>query len=201
MVSFRRKGIRSKLLWAFVPMFVFSFLVLSFISYNVSKALLSAEIHAESGAIASRYVERLKGNMGVITGDLKIIANMQVIKEGRDKGAIVSVLADMFNTIGTLDVLFFIWPDGKAVRSVNTEFDANNREYFQKVLSTRSSYVSEIMVSSSTGMPSVVVCEPVINGNELVGMLGATYGLARMNNIIERAQFKESGYSFIMDSH
>jgi methyl-accepting chemotaxis protein len=182
-------------------MFVISFLVLSFISYNVSRTILSSEVHAEASAIASRYVERLKGNMESITGDLKIIANMQAIKEGRDKDAIVSVLADMFDAIGTLDVLFFVWPDGDAIRSINTEFDARDRDYFKKVSSTKSSYVSEVLISKTTGKPSIVVCEPVMNGAELVGMLGVTYDLERMSHIIEREQFKESGYSFIMDSH
>ncbi|MDR1019529.1 MAG: methyl-accepting chemotaxis protein [Synergistaceae bacterium] len=200
-MSLRKKSIKSKLLYAFVPMFVVSFLVLSFISYNVSKTILSSEVHAEASAIASRYVERLRGNIDSITGNLKIISNINAVKEGRDRDAIVSVLSSSFDTIGTLDVLFFIWPNGDAIRSVNTEFDARDREYFQKVSSTRSSYVSEIMISSSTGKPSIVVCEPVMNGRELTGMLGATYGLERMNNIIEREQFKESGYSFIMDRH
>ncbi|MDR1516051.1 MAG: methyl-accepting chemotaxis protein, partial [Synergistaceae bacterium] len=201
MVRLGKKSIRSKLLCAFVPMFVISFLVLSFISYKVSRTILSSEVHAEAGAIASRYVERLKGNMESITGDLKIIANMQTIKEGLDKDAIVSVLADMFDAIGTIDALFFIWPDGKAIRSVNTEFDASDRDYFQKVSSERSSYVSDVLISRTTGKPSIVVCEPVLDGSELVGMLGVTYGLERTDHIIEREQFKESGYSFIMDRH
>jgi methyl-accepting chemotaxis protein len=182
-------------------MFVISFLVLSFISYNVSKTILASEIHAEASAIASRYVEHLTGNMDSITGYLRIMARMQTIKEARDRDAIVSVLADMFDSIGSFDALFFIWPDGRAVRSVNTEFDAKDRDYFQNVSATKSSFVSEVLVSRTTGKPSIVVCEPVMNGDELVGMLGVTYGLEKMNDIIDREQFKESGYSFLMDSH
>ena len=55
------------------------------------------------------------------------------------------------------------------------------------------------MISSSSGKPSVVVCEPIMNGGELVGMLVATYNLSRVDNIIEGDTFKDSGYSFIMD--
>jgi methyl-accepting chemotaxis protein len=180
--------------------FVISFLVLSFISYNVPKTILSSKARAEASAIASRYVEHLRSNMDSITGYLRIVANIQTIKEARDRDAIVSVLADMFDTIGTFDVLYFIWPNGTAIRSIGTEFDANDRDYFKNVSSTKSSYVSDVLISKSTGKPSIVVCEPVMNGGRLVGMLGATYSLEKMSHIIDRAQFNESGHNFIIDS-
>jgi methyl-accepting chemotaxis protein len=180
-------------------MFVISFLVLSLISYSLSRATISSETRKEASAIASRYADRLKGNMDSITGYLKIMSDIQAIKEGDDKEAIVSVLSGMFDAIGMFDVLFFIWPDGNAIRSVNTEFDASEREYFKKVFSTKASYVSDTMISSSSGKPSVVVCEPVMDGGELVGMLGVTYNIERMNDIVNDDGFKEGAFSFIMD--
>jgi methyl-accepting chemotaxis protein len=45
-----------------------------------------------------------------------------------------------------------------------------------------------------------MVCEPILgDGGELVGMLGATYNLARLDALIEGIKFKETGYGFIVD--
>ncbi|MDR1623175.1 MAG: methyl-accepting chemotaxis protein [Synergistaceae bacterium] len=198
-MALKKKSIQAKLLTVFVPVFVISFLVLSGVSYNLSRTALSENTRETAIAIGSRYAEQLKANMESITSDLKIIAQMQVIKEAKDKEQIVSILSDMFESVGAFDVLFFVWPDGAAIRSVNTAFDARNREYFQKVSSTKQSYVSDVMVSSSSGKPSVVVCEPVMNGGELAGMLGVTYNLERMDGIIKNIKFKNTGYGFIVD--
>ena len=199
MVFLRKKSIQSRLLFTLAPVFVMSFLVLSLISYSLSRDALSSKAHDTESAVASRYAARLKDNMDSISGYLKVISTMQAINEGTDREAIVSALSGVFDGVGMFDVLFFVWPDERAVRSVNTEFDASEREYFKKVSQTKASYVSEIMISSSSGKPSVVVCEPVMNGGELVGLLGVTYNLARMDNIIGEETSNEGGYSFIMD--
>jgi methyl-accepting chemotaxis protein len=199
MVLLRKKSIQSRLLCTLVPVFVLSSLILSLISYNLSRNALSSEVNDTASAIGSRYAVRLKDNMDSISGYLRMISTMEVIKEGTDKDAIISALSWVFDSIGIFDVLFFVWPDGRAVRSVNSEFNASEREYFKKVSRTKASYVSDTMISSSSGKPSVVVCEPVMINGELVGMLGATYNLERVNDIIEGETFKESGYSFIMD--
>ena len=150
MMSLRRKSIRSRLLCTLVPVFVLSSLVLSLISYSLSRNALSSAVHDTSSAVGSRYAVRLKDNMDSISGYLKVISTMRAVKEGTDREAIVSALSGVFDRIGMFDVLFFIWPDGRAVRSINTEFDASEREYFKKVSQTKASYVSEIMISSSS---------------------------------------------------
>jgi methyl-accepting chemotaxis protein len=196
---FKKKSIQKKLLLAFVPVFVVSFLVLSVVSYNISRRALSSGARETAVAISSRYAAQLKATMDSISGYLGILADTQVIREARDKEQIVTVLSDMFNRTGMFDVLFFVWPDGSAIRSVNTAFDASEREYFKKVSSTKTSYVSDVMISSSSGKPSVVVCEPVMNGGELAGMLGVTYNLERLDNLIKGIEFKKSGFGFIVD--
>ncbi|MDR1471765.1 MAG: methyl-accepting chemotaxis protein [Synergistaceae bacterium] len=192
-------SIQSKLLAAFVPIFVISFVVLSSVSYSLSRTALSAGARETAMAIGSRYAEQIKANMDSITAYLKIMSGMQPIREARDRDLIVAAMSDMFGRVGKFDVLFFVWPDGRAVRSVNTEFDASTREYFKIVSSTKSPYVSGVTVSSSSGKPSVMVCEPIINEGEFMGLLGVTYNLERMNHIIGSVNFKSTGYGFIVD--
>lgn len=199
MSIFKKRNLQSKLLMVFAPVFVISFLVLSITSHDLSQRSLSKNTKETAIAVSLRYADQLSAYMNSITNDLGIISGMQAIRAGEDKEQIVSILSDMFDKIGTFDVLFFVWPDGSAIRSVNTAFDAKEREYFKKVLATKEAYVSEVMISSSSGKPSVVVCEPVMDKGRLVGMLGATYNLERLAPIIDSVKFKDSGYGFIVD--
>ncbi|MDR1136852.1 MAG: methyl-accepting chemotaxis protein [Synergistaceae bacterium] len=165
----------------------------------MSRSALSNGAREAALAIGSRYAEQLKENMDSISGYLKAMSTMPVIREGSDKEQIVAVMSDMFNKIGEFDVLFFAWPDGGAIRSDNTTFDAGVREYFKIVSSTKAPYVSDVLLSSSSGKPSVVVSEPVFNGGEFVGLLGVTYNLGRMDGIIKSMKFKDTGYGFVTD--
>ena len=45
----------------------------------------------------------------------------------------------------------------------------------------------------------MVFCEQIMSGGGLVGILGVTYNLERMDSIIEEETFKQGGFSFIMD--
>ncbi|MDR3321419.1 MAG: cache domain-containing protein, partial [Synergistaceae bacterium] len=199
MIAPKKHSLQSRLLIAFIPVFVISFLVLSITSHYLSQQSLSKNTRETAVAVGSRYADQLTAYMDSITKELQIISVMQPIRAGEDNEQIVAILSDMFDKIGMFDVLFFVRPDGSAIRSVNTVFDAKEREYFKKVSSTQKSYVSEVMISSSTGKPSVVICEPVMEGGRLVGMLGATYNLDRLAPIINSIEFKDSGYGFIAD--
>jgi methyl-accepting chemotaxis protein len=195
----KKHSLQSRLLKAFIPVFVISFLVLSITSHYLSQQSLSRNTRETAVAVGSRYADQLTAYMDSITKELQIISVMQAIKAGEDNEQIVSILSDMFDKIGMFDVLFFVRPDGSAIRSINTTFDAKEREYFKKVRATKKPYVSEVMISSSTGKPSVVICEPVMNNGRFVGMLGATYNLERLAPIINNVKFKDSGYGFIVD--
>ncbi|MDR1482775.1 MAG: methyl-accepting chemotaxis protein [Synergistaceae bacterium] len=196
---FKVRHIKTKLIITLVPVFVISFLVLSIVSYSQSRDALFESERETATATSYRYAGQLKGNMDSITAILETMSSIEKIRDGKDREGIVAAMSNVFEKVGLFDVLFFIWPDGNAIRSTNTTFDANNREYFRKVLSSRSAYISDIMISSSTGKPSVVVCEPILRNGEFVGMLGATYALERMDMIISDAKVMGVGYCFVTD--
>jgi methyl-accepting chemotaxis protein len=150
-------------------------------------------------ALCSRYAQQFKSNIDSISVYLKTIASIQAIREGKDEEQIVAILSDLFNKIGSFDVLFFAWPDGHAIRSINTGFDAGVREYFRKVSDTKKPYVSDVLLSGASGKPSIVVCEPIVTDGEFIGMLGATYNLDRTDSIMRDMKFKETGYGFVVD--
>ncbi|MDR1133010.1 MAG: methyl-accepting chemotaxis protein [Synergistaceae bacterium] len=199
MIIFKKKSIQSRLLKAFLPVFVVSFMILSVVSYNFSRRALSSESREVAAAIGVRYAEQIRDSMDALSGYLRVLSDMPAIREGKDKEQIVYLMSNVFERMNAFDVLFFVWPDGSAIRSNNTGFDAGERGYFKEVSRTKAPYVSDVTISSSSGKPSVMVCEPVVNGGELVGILGATYNLERLDSLTNNIRFKESGYGFIVD--
>ncbi|HWR29944.1 MAG TPA: methyl-accepting chemotaxis protein, partial [Negativicutes bacterium] len=68
-----------------------------------------------------------------------------------------------------------------------------------QVVSTKKSYVSEILVSVTTKKASAILCVPIFDNGVLTGVLTGTYSLEKMNDLVKDIKFKETGYGFLLD--
>jgi methyl-accepting chemotaxis protein len=199
-LKIKRNTIQFKLLSTLLPVFLISLIALAGISIYLFQNSVNQMTQENAEEIGGRYSDVIRMTMSSISSDLSILAVTPEIKAAQDQEQIVTVLAGAMEQTGLFDVIFFIWPEGNALRSTNTTFDASEREYFKKVMQTKQPYVSNVMISSSTGLTSVVICEPVLDGNNLVGIIGATYTLNRLDPVINQVVFEETGYGYITDS-
>ncbi|HAK72514.1 MAG TPA: methyl-accepting chemotaxis protein, partial [Sporomusaceae bacterium] len=56
-------------------------------------------------------------------------------------------------------------------------------------------------VSKATGKISVVLATPVMNNGQLMGVIGGTYSLEKMTELIKDMKFLDSGYGNIVDNN
>jgi methyl-accepting chemotaxis protein len=87
-----------------------------------------------------------------------------------------------------------------AVNDENTATNNADREYFQKVMQTQKSYISEPFTSRTTKKQSIALAVPVIRNSQLVGVLWGTYSLDKLLPIIKEIKFKQQGYGALLDN-
>ncbi|MBI9011801.1 MAG: hypothetical protein JEZ08_06170 [Clostridiales bacterium] len=75
-----------------------------------------------------------------------------------------------------------------------------DRDYFQMAI-TGQIYVSDIVVSRSTGKPITVVAVPIYDGDEIVGVLGASIDLTKVDHFISTYNYEKEGYALIVDQN
>lgn len=85
--------------------------------------------------------------------------------------------------------------DGKA------QFDdLSSREYMQRILSTKKTVISDVIISKTTGKPAVVIVAPILgSGGEFIGTVGGTLDLSTIEEMRKRIIMGERGYAFITD--
>ncbi|MCT4563619.1 MAG: methyl-accepting chemotaxis protein [Maledivibacter sp.] len=74
-----------------------------------------------------------------------------------------------------------------------------DRGYFQEVMQGKVA-VSKPVISKTTGLPIIVVAAPIKDdGNNIIGLIGATINLSNITDIVNSEKFGDSGYAYMID--
>ena len=95
----------------------------------------------------------------------------------------------------------YIRANGQATRPDGSSTDLSSRPYFKKVLDLKKPYVSDMLLSVTTGKISVVISVPILNADGSVkAMVTGTMSLDKLQSMMQGIHFKESGYAFVSDA-
>lgn len=198
-MSIKLNSIRLRLVMAGGLLLLLSLGTLAGASYYYASHYLTKSVDETAQSIASDYSVRVQMQVGEIIIQLADLASTPAIKNSNDQTGLKTTMAEALNRIGKLDQMTFIYPNGFSIRPNGETAQLSEREYFKKVVNTRQSYVSEILVSVTTGKASAILCVPVIDNGELKGVLTGTYSLQKMNELVKDVKFKDTGYGYLLD--
>lgn len=75
------------------------------------------------------------------------------------------------------------------------------RPYFEKVMATKDSVVSDVVIGKTTGKPAVVIAHPITNSNgDIVGVLAQSLDVSFLQNIIGGLKMAHNGVAAAMTS-
>lgn len=199
-MSLSLKSIRIRLMFVGGLILFFSLGILAWGSYYYSSQFLSKSVDQTFRSIGSDYSHRVQGQVRDVTTKLEELASIKQMRNINDPSGQQKAMAESLKRIDELDMITFIYLDGTAIRASGEKSKGYvDREYFKKVKDTGKSYVSEILVSRSTGKLSAIIATPVIENGELKGMITGTYLLEKVSSLVEDVKFKETGYGFLTD--
>ncbi|AOT72153.1 methyl-accepting chemotaxis protein [Geosporobacter ferrireducens] len=79
--------------------------------------------------------------------------------------------------------------------------DLSERDYMKAVLASKKTTISDVLISRTTGKPSVVIVTPILGLNgEFTGTIGGTLDLSVIEEMRKRIILGETGYAFITDN-
>lgn len=199
-MQFSLKSIRIRLMLIGGLILVCSLGILAWGSYYYSSKFLSKSVDETAISIGSDYSHRVQGQVRDVTTKLEELATIQQMRNINDPNGQKQAMAESLKRIDELDMITFIYLDGTAIRASGERSKGySDREYFRKVQSTGKSYVSEILVSRSTGKLSAMIAVPVMDNGKLKGIITGTYLLEKVSSLVKDVKFKETGYGFLTD--
>ncbi|PYG88593.1 methyl-accepting chemotaxis sensory transducer with Cache sensor [Ruminiclostridium sufflavum DSM 19573] len=195
------KKIKYKLLLIFMPIFLLSFTALSTISYYLSSTALSKSVEETGMAVGREYALKVSDYIEqAIMQQEAFAAEIAYLGVKEDRQQLIKALEWSKSRSKVLESAVFIEPSGSAIRSDGTEVELGDREYFKKVMETKSPVVSELMTSRTTGKTAFNVAVPVMEGEQLLGVLTGSFAMEKLGGLIADLKFLESGYGLIADN-
>ena len=191
--------IHKKLLVFFLPVFFFSFVFLSGISYYFSQNALKESLDDTATAIGRDYANRVNNQIGEVVGKVDGLTYIPAIREGTNRELIVAGLVDGKKKIEELDSLAFAFPDGSAILYNGSSVQIGDRDYFKKAVQTKKPVVSTMSISRGTGKASVNIAVPVLNGGQVVGVLAGPMSLDRLSELVKSVKFLDTGYGLLVE--
>ncbi len=190
-------SIGKKIIVILLPLFIIMLSVSFGISYYLFNQAIEKSVNETACAIGRDYANQIQANVTLEMVKLEELSNMPSIRQGTDQGKIIEAMASAFNRFQKFDTINFIYLDGRSVRYNGSTVDLGDREYFKKVVETKRPFISDPLISKATGKGSVTLAVPVCFNEELIGVLTATYSLARLSDVVSGIHFKDSGYGFV----
>ncbi|AFQ42870.1 methyl-accepting chemotaxis protein [Desulfosporosinus meridiei] len=193
------KSIQTKLLLLLLPLVIVALGVLTGVSYHLSKQSLTKSVDQTARSVGTDYSYRVKADIELMISRLIDLANLAEIRTGTNKEQMVRAMADAKERFGTFDAVVFVAPDGSGLTSTGSTAPYGDRDYFKKVIETKQTVVSDPLVSKSTGKLAVVLAVPVLNNEQLSGVLVGTFSVERLSALIKDLKFLDTGYGQIAD--
>lgn len=192
-------SIQAKFLIAFISVFLIILGTLSLASHYLMKEAVTKNAEALSKALSADYAHQIQTHIQKLTSHLEGLSTIQRVRTGANRAQIIEAMTELQKRVGVFDMVFFVWPDGSAVRFNGDTSSDGDRPYFKAVVSTKKPYVSDALISKASGKLSIIMAVPVIYNGNLTGVLAATYPLENVSEIIKDLKFETTGYGFITD--
>lgn len=168
---------------------------LAFLAYHYGSDAVVQEVEQAlimQAEESSQYLE------SVLDTPLQILGTLAARPELKwmDWGAQRLALRSEMERLTQFETLAVVFPDGTA-RYVNADsLFLGDREYVQRAFAGEAN-VSDPLISRATGTQVLMFASPIINNDEVVGVLVGRVGAELLIQLTDRLGFGESGWAFL----
>lgn len=131
--------------------------------------------------------------------DLELWANTNELISA-DKNIILEYINREDKRTGIYDGIFYANAQGEGYSSRGWSGSIKERKYYQEVMQTGKTVVSEVLQNKSTGKLAVIIASPVKKNGQTIGLVGANLPLNFVQDKIVQAKLGKTGRSYIVDS-
>lgn len=202
MKRLRKIKVGTKIILLFVGILLLTVSILGVTSAVSEKNLVQQQLdyttQEDSSSLAIKINDFLEAKKSVMEGmaSLEIIRNMDA-QNGTD------ILTTFQKQYPEFALIFLADPTGnQIIRSDGgMSTDVSDRDYFKAAIKDNKSVISDVLISKTTNKPAVVIAVPVLNaGGSVVGVLGGTLDLSKIEEMRSQVKLGNTGYAFVTDS-
>ncbi|OIJ10226.1 hypothetical protein BKP35_14060 [Anaerobacillus arseniciselenatis] len=192
------KSLRTKLLVVIVPILALSLLLVGYINHEIARGMLETEFLEKTESELLRSQSDINSFFQEKMKEIEVIANTETLKT-MDEALIMPYLKQEFDRLGEYEMMLFSDVGGNAISTEGDEARVTDRPYFNQVLGTQQTAISEPLVSRVSGETVVVIASPINYYGATQGILIVTLPIDDVVQFVTSFTIGERGYSYLFD--
>ncbi|HWR29661.1 MAG TPA: methyl-accepting chemotaxis protein [Negativicutes bacterium] len=192
------KSIQTKLTVIILTVFIIALGTLSGLNYWKARSIVTENISADmtklvqnSAGDISDWIEARKAEMSIIAMTPEVI--------GGNAEIIYPFLVNVAGANKVYDGIGYIRPDGTYLNSAGSRGSLAERDYFQHAIKGEI-YVSDPVLSKSSGKAIVAVAVPVKSGGRVVGVVYGSIGMEGLAQKVQDIKVGKTGYAYVLQA-
>jgi len=190
------KSIKTKLVVIFMGLIIVIVAALGLIAIVESRNALINEAEITLNTLAQEGAKNTRSRVDTLIGEMEMIAadgSMSGMNWSTQKIALSSVLKQTeYLDLGVVD------PAGKANYTDGSTAELADRAYIKKALAGEAN-ISDVIISSVTGQPVVMVAAPIMKANQPVGVVVGREDGNSLSTIVADYGYGENGYAYLIN--
>ncbi len=204
-----KQSLKFKMMAVFISIIVLSLAVVCVLSISSFKKSTEEAVVERLDELAGITAERINGELETLSIIAEMLAgNREVIgllgSNNMDAELVRQAMSlQKENADGIVESIGIVDLDGEMIvndTKVDTGINVADRAYFISAMSTGLEAHSDVVVSQATGNNIIAVCEPVLDGDEIVGAVVVAVNFDRIQQIVNAISVFENGYAYMFQS-
>ena len=203
--------LQSKLLIPIITVIVIGLGSLSFILYKNSKTEIERKTENQITQTVNSLIINMDEYFMTAEREILLIGNQKVFKDlfnnkNADRGDISNKqLSNIVKTAPQFELIAVADKKGNVISSNDTSVintvNISDRDYFRKAI-TGETVLSEVLISKASGNPVVVSATPIIDNENILGILTGTIDLSHFNSTyIDSISVGKEGYAYVVNEN
>lgn len=171
---------------------------LAFITYHKTRELLVTNLEQSMVSLTYSSGSEVGLWLKARKSEMELMANSPLIQSG-NKEAIISYLNAETQRNKVYEQFFVADQQGNYFMNSSQTGSVADREYFQKVMATGDTVISDPLISRGSGNQIIVVAAPIKKGREVIGLIGGNVNLKDLTEIVAKvAPTGQKGYAYMV---
>lgn len=194
------KSIKVKLMISIIVMMILSLSILASFSYWKSDKILTNQVEETLKMRTNAMSKEISLWLGEREKDMETFANTNELLSVNSDVALSYIIQED-KRINLYDGIFVADMNGEGFSSRGWKGSIKDREYFQKVMSTEKTVVSEALLNKSTGKLSIIVASPIKKDGKTIGVVGGNISFSSINERVVSTKVGNTGQNFMIQKN
>lgn len=191
-------SIKTKLLMVIIPIVCVALVIVSYVNHNKAKEFLEADFEDISFSQLEKTQQGLDDALKIQIEKLKGFSFSSDLLS-QDPVQQKSYIDRIASQLSEYSLVYMADKTGKAITSSGAEVNVAERDYFQKIMAGNESTISDPLISKVDNTAVVVFGVALKDtGGNTIGMLGGTFPIDSLQQLVADVKVGETGYAFIV---